>query len=392
MLCLACGCGLNESDAFNVEQYSATLVVESPLTTMTPTERLKVKARELGFELVGVAPAVTPEGVTHLSDWLHRGFAGEMRYMDRHVAAREHPRHVLDGVRSIVVVAMNYRTADPEPPGPFDGRISRYAWGDDYHAVMRDRLRRLGDFLHDASPGCRTRAVVDTAPLLERDFARLAGVGWIGKNTMLINKRLGSWIFLGALLTDLELDYDQPHTADHCGTCTRCLDACPTDAFVGPHQLDSRRCISYLTIELRGAVPHDLRSEVGQWLFGCDVCQDVCPWNRKAPAGYEAAYLPRSPGGVVDARAIAAMSDDELRRLVRGTTLTRTGLNGLRRNAAIVLGNSQSPDALPVLQQLAAHTDALVAEAARWGIDRCTSSDATATNATIAEPVNAPYA
>jgi epoxyqueuosine reductase len=357
---------------------------------MTATERVKATARDLGFDLVGVAPAVTPEGATRLAAWLERGFAGEMNYMHRQAAAREHPRHVLDGVCSIVVAGVNYRTSDPEPTGPLDGRISRYAWGDDYHVVMKQRLQRLADFLHDASPGCRTRVVVDTAPLLERDFALLAGIGWIGKNTMLINKRQGSWIFLGAVLTDLELDCDEPHTADHCGTCTRCLDACPTDAFAAPHQLDSRRCISYLTIELRGPVPPELRGGVGQWLFGCDVCQDVCPWNRKAPKTSDPAYLPRSPGGVLDARTIAMMSDDELRGLVRGTTLTRTGLDGLRRNAAIVLGNSQSPDALPALQQLAAHASDVVAEAARWGIDRCRSSAATATNATIAEPANAP--
>ncbi len=357
---------------------------------MTATERLKAKARELGFDLVGVAPAVTPEGVTRLRSWLERGFAGEMAYMHRQAAARDHPRHVLDGVRSIVVAAMNYRTVDPQPAGPLDGRISRYAWGDDYHAVMKQRLRRLADFVHDGSPGCRTRVVVDTAPLLERDFARLAGIGWIGKNTMLINKRLGSWIFLGALLTDIELDYDQPHAADHCGTCTRCLDACPTGAFVGPHQLDSRRCISYLTIELRGSVPADLRSGVGQWLFGCDVCQDVCPWNRKAPESLDTAYQPRSLGGVVDARTIAVMSDDELNELMRVATLTRAGRDGLRRNAAIVLGNSQSPDALPALQQLVAHGSEVVAEAARWGIARCSNSDPMAMNTTMAEPANAP--
>ena len=337
---------------------------------MSLTKQIKARAGELGFGLVGVAPAVTPDGVTHLCEWLERGFAGEMRYMQRHAAARKHPRHVLDGVRSIVMVAMNYRTAQPAPAGPLEGRISCYAWGDDYHRIMRERLKQLAAFLQTEQPGCLTRAVVDTAPLLERDFARLAGIGWIGKNTMLINKRLGSWLFLGALLTDLELDYDQPHAADHCGTCTRCLDACPTQAFAGPYQLDSRRCISYLTIELRGPMPQELRPLVGNWLFGCDICQDVCPWNRKAPVNDEPSYAPRTPGGTVDLRKLAEMSDAELRESIRGTALERAGLRGLRRNAAVVLGNAASLQAVQALQKLAESADPVVSEAANWALDR----------------------
>ena len=319
---------------------------------MSPTDRIKKHARELGFDLVGVAPAVTPAGFTHLREWLERGFAGEMHYMRRHAAAREHPRHVLDGVRSIVMVAMNYRTVEPATPGPLDGRVSRYAWGNDYHVILRERLKLLGDFLHDELPDCRTRAVVDTAPLLERDFAVLAGLGWIGKNTMLINKHLGSWLFLGALLTDAELDYDEPHAANHCGTCTRCLDACPTDAFAGPYSLDSRRCISYLTIELRGPIPEDLRPAVGNWLFGCDICQEVCPWNRKAPETSEPAYQPRGAGGCVDLVELVELTDGEMRDRLAGTTMTRAGIAGLRRNAAVVLGNSGSRDAAPILAQM----------------------------------------
>jgi epoxyqueuosine reductase len=340
---------------------------------MSLTEHVKKKAHECGFDLVGIAPAVTTDGVTYLRAWLERGNAGEMRFMERHAMAREHPRHVLDGVRSIIIVGMNYHTTEPVRPGPHEGRISRYAWGDDYHHIMRDRLKQLGDFLHDELPGCRTRAVSDTAPLLERDFARLAGIGWIGKNTMLINKRLGSWLFLGALLTDAELEYDEPHAADHCGSCTRCLDACPTDAFVGSHQLDSRRCISYLTIELRGSIPHELRPGVGDWLFGCDVCQDVCPWNRKAPESSEPGYRPIGGSGTVDLRELLRMSDSELRERIAGTTLTRAGIAGLRRNAAVVLGNAGSPDAIPELEAIARNTDPTVRGAAEWAIDRIKS-------------------
>jgi epoxyqueuosine reductase len=341
--------------------------------TMSVTRQIKVWASELDFDFIGIAPAVTPRGITHLSGWLERGFAGEMHYMERQAQAREHPRHVLDGVRSIIVVALNYRTADPAPPGPFEGRVSRYAWGEDYHRILRERINQLGNFLHDELPECRTRAVVDTAPLLERDFARLAGIGWIGKNTMLINKRLGSWLFLGALLTDVELEYDQPHAADHCGTCTRCLDACPTDAFVAPHQLDSRRCISYLTIELRGPIPKELRPGIGNWLFGCDICQEVCPWNRKAPATNVAEFEPRHDGGNVNLLKLLEMNDESIRERIAGTALTRAGVPGLRRNAAVLLGNAGNSASLPVLRRLAQHDDATVCEAANWAISELQS-------------------
>jgi epoxyqueuosine reductase len=273
-------------------------------------------------------------------------------------------------VRSIVVAVMNYRTTEPAPPGPLEGRVSRYAWGDDYHQIMRDRLKALAEFIRAERPESRARAVVDTAPLLERDFARLAGIGWIGKNTMLINKRLGSWLFLGAVLTDAELEYDQPHSTEHCGTCTRCLDACPTQAFAGPYQLDSRRCISYLTIELRGPIPEQLRPAVGDWLFGCDVCQDVCPWNRKAPVCDEAGYAPRTPGGTVDLTRLATMSDAEMRESLRKSALARAGVRGLRRNAAVVLGNSGSLEAVLSLQKLADDADLFVREAAIWALDQ----------------------
>jgi epoxyqueuosine reductase len=239
---------------------------------------------------------------------------------------------------------------------------------------MRAKLKLLGDYLHEQVPGSHTRAVVDTAPLLERDFAQLAGIGWIGKNTMLINKRLGSWLFLGALLTDVELEPTQPHSADHCGTCTRCLDACPTDAFVGPHQLDSRRCISYLTIELRGPIPRELRAGVGNWLFGCDICQEVCPWNRKAPVSDVAEYEARQAGGNLDLTELLAMNDESIAELIEGSTMTRTGVTGLRRNAAVALGNAADPTALPVLHGLLEHKNETVREGAIWAIDKIEST------------------
>jgi epoxyqueuosine reductase len=253
--------------------------------------------------------------------------------------------------------------------------VARYALGADYHDVLRERLNRLLAWLQGERPGCQGRGVVDTAPLLERDFARRAGLGWFGKNTMLLNKRLGSYFFLGALLVDLELRPDAAHETSHCGTCTACLDACPTDAFAGPGWLDSRRCISYLTIELRGEIPTELRPGIGDWLFGCDVCQEVCPWNRKAPLGTEPALQPRPDLEALDPTELLSLSEEEFRRRFRGTALTRTKRRGLLRNAALVLGNRGDPAALPALRQALNDPEPLVREAARWAIARIEGGD-----------------
>jgi epoxyqueuosine reductase len=238
----------------------------------------------------------------------------------------------------------------------------------DYHTVLRERLAQLLSWLQAERPGSRGRGVVDTAPLLERDFARRAGLGWFGKNTMLINKRLGSYFFLGALLIDLQLEPDPPHETMHCGTCTACLDACPTDAFPEPGWLDARRCISYLTIELRGPVPEDLRDGIGDWIFGCDVCQEVCPWNRKSPSGRDPALDSRSELAQLDPAELLSLSDDDFRRRFRGTALTRPKRSGLLRNAALVLGNTGDAAALPALRRASADKDETVRDAAAWAI------------------------
>jgi epoxyqueuosine reductase len=357
---------------------------------MEPLEqRLKQQASALGFALVGIAPATAADDFDRLRDWLARGFAGEMGYMARHADARRHPASVLPQVRSVIMVAMNYgagmRNEEPtqKADGPDSafriphsalGRVARYARGPDYHDVLRERLNRLLAWLRAERPGCNGRGVVDTAPLLERDFARRAGLGWIGKNTMLLNKRQGSYFFLGALLVDLELAADPPHSASHCGTCTACLDACPTAAFVGPGCLDARRCISYLTIELRGDVPEELRPAVGDWVFGCDVCQEVCPWNRRAP---EAGPLwPRRELESLDLIEVLGLSPDDFRRRFGGTALMRSKRRGLLRNAALVLGNQGDPAALPALRRALDDPEPLVREAARWAIERIEARNA----------------
>jgi epoxyqueuosine reductase len=347
-------------------------------------QRLKEQARALGFELAGIAPATAADGFDRLRAWLAEGCAGEMTYMHRHAEARRDPRSILPEVRSVVMVGMNYcpastaeaaRQPEAGPGGPpaLTGTVARYARGADYHDVLRERLNALLAWVRREVPGCRGRGVVDTAPLLERDFARRAGLGWFGKNTMLLNKRLGSYFFLGALLLDVALTPDPPQVAAHCGTCTACLNACPTDAFPAPGQLDARRCISYLTIELKGSVPEELRPGVGDWLFGCDVCQEVCPWNRKAPPGREPALAPRPDLEAVDLLELLSLSDEEFRQRFRGTALMRSKRRGLLRNAAIVLGNRGDARALPALRKALGDPEPLIREAAAWAIARVES-------------------
>ena len=341
-------------------------------------DAVRAEATRLGFDLVGITPAVTPAGFDHLQEWLRRGYAGEMSYMPRREDAYEHPSGVLPEVRSLIVVGLNYFNADyesdqDETTSPqATGRIARYAVGTtDYHDVLKSLLKQLGRFLQDKLPECRTRSVVDTAPLLERDFAVLAGLGWFGKNTMLINKRIGSWFFLGALLTDAELTPDAPHATSHCGTCTRCLEACPTDAFPEPGVLDARRCISYLTIELRDQpIPQDLREGMGNWVFGCDICQDVCPWNRKAPPSTVDDFEPLNDLTPADLTWLLSLDEDAFRKRFRGTPQFRTGRSGLLRNAAIAAGNSGDRSLIRVLTQVAADPEELIRGAAAWALGR----------------------
>jgi epoxyqueuosine reductase len=333
------------------------------------TERLKAAARDLGFGLVGVCPAVAPSGITRFREWLAAGYAGEMKYLTERADAYGHPSSVLEGVRSILMLGMHYSIKAAGKPRNGYGLVSRYAWGnEDYHDVIHLRLKQLCGNLREWAPSSVARGVVDTAPLLEREFAQLAGLGWIGKNTLLLNRDSGSYFFLAALLTDVELNIDAPHESDHCGTCTACLDACPTDAFPAPYQLDATRCLSYLTIELRSAIPIDLRPGIGDWLFGCDICQDVCPWNGRAPGTTEDSFQPRADSNPMDLTALFLLNDEQFRERFRRTPLWRSKRRGILRNAAIVLGNQAQPSSHDALATGLADTEPLVRAASAWAL------------------------
>ena len=340
---------------------------------------LKRAANEAGFDLSGIAPATDSRELAHFPAWIAAGHAGEMKYMESRDDQGELKRASLSRVapwaKSVIVCALNYNTDHPystQVSDPARGWISRYAWSrEDYHDAVLRRLKQveaaLREAIVDTDPKLITRSYVDTGPIVERVFAMYAGVGWIGKNTCILNQKKGSWLFLGVILTSLELTPDLP-APDRCGTCTRCIDACPTDALIAPYQLDSNRCISYLTIEKRGPIPEDLRSGVGHQIFGCDICQDVCPWNRKAPATTAPEFAAR-PGLFNPALEwLAEISEEEFRQAFRGSPIRRAKRSGLRRNALIAIGNSRRKEFLPMLEKLAHDQDEIVAESARWAL------------------------
>jgi len=301
---------------------------------------IKDRAREMGFDLVGIAPASPSRYREYLRRWLDDGQGGTMGYLASRFEERADPAAYLPGAQSVICVAMNYHVRLEEPEtGGVRGKIARYALGDDYHEIIKDRLHDLADWLRAAAGG-RTKSAVDTAPVMEKEMAARAGVGWVGKNTCVINERIGSWLLLGEILTTLELPADQPAT-DRCGTCRRCIDACPTGAITAPYQLDARKCISYLTIEHRQEIDPALQPLVGDWLYGCDICQDVCPFNSKAIESLDPALAPRFPSGSLDVREVIEWSGDDYSRHLRKSAIKRVKLPQLKRNATIVLNNSQ---------------------------------------------------
>ena len=339
------------------------------------TRQIKAKARELGFDLVGVCPAIEPAGFARFCEWLDCGYAGEMSYLWKRKEAYRHPQSVMEGVRSIVMLGMRYFNTQRITAQPGTGLVAKYAWGDvDYHDLIHQRLKQLKRFTEEQEVA-NVRGVVDTAPLLEREFAQLAGLGWVGKHTLLINKEQGSWFFLAALLVDEELDDDEPFKEDHCGTCTACIDVCPTDAIVEPYVLDGSRCISYLTIELRDEVPNEFRQGMGDWLFGCDLCQDVCPWNGRAPQSREAGFVPKDDSNPMDLPQLFYLTDDEFRQRFRKTPLWRPKRRGILRNAAIVLGNQRHQPAVPALTHGLEDEETLVRDACHWALEQMDSAN-----------------
>jgi len=349
-------------------------------------ERLKSAAVAEGFDLVGIAPvseAVLPEA-EDFTQWVEAGHAGEMKYLESRTETGELRRasatNAAPWVRSMVVCALNYSADKPysvEASDPERGWISRYAWGTkDYHDALLPRLRQVEAAIQqsaaDRGSAIETRSYVDTGPILERVYARHAGIGWIGKNTCIIHQKMGSWLFLGVILTSLELPADSP-AADRCGSCTRCIDACPTQAIVAPGKLDARLCIAYLTIEKRGTVAEELRPAVGHHVFGCDICQDVCPWNNKAgnaPPTSVPEFQPQDQLYHPDLRWLARMDEETYRRTFRGSPVKRAKYSGIRRNVAIAMGNSGNKAFLADLENMAAGPDAVVAEKAQRAIKK----------------------
>jgi len=374
---------------------------------MANTSWIVGQAKAAGFDLCGVVRAEAFPELAKTSEWLARGYAGEMQYL--HDPRREDPRAAMPGIRSVIVCLLNYNTKFPLSTeaglagrnGEPKGWVSRYGWGDDYHQVLLERLEALIARLRERFPEpFEARAYVDTGPIQERVAAKYAGLGWLGKNTLLLTQTIGSYFFLGVILTNLEVEptlrAGEMPAPDLCGSCTRCLEACPTQAFVEPYVMDARKCISYLTIELRGSIPEELRQPMGNHVFGCDICQDVCPWNRHAPVSALAQFLPKTllsreenERNESDAPAdgnsllhprlesLLSLNEEDFREMFRGSPVKRTKWRGLIRNACIAAGNSKVAHASPSyericerLKKLAACSDSVVAESAQWALSR----------------------
>jgi epoxyqueuosine reductase len=334
---------------------------------MNLKESLRREARRLGFLRLGFVSAKIHPAAVRLRQWLDLDYAGEMVWLHRRYSERADPKSLIPWARTILVAALPYSSLEPGNSHPGSARISRYARGRDYHEVMKGRLGKLGKFLSEISPGARSSPVVDTGAVLEKPWAASAGLGWQGKHTNLIDPESGSWFFLGELVTDLDLEPDPASVTDRCGSCTRCLEACPTQAFPEPYVLDAKKCISYLTIEHRGTIPEELRAGMGNWVFGCDVCQEVCPWNHDPVQG-DAAFEENADAPALT--ELIRMSREEFHRRFAGTPLRRTGWRRFVRNVAVALGNSGDPRAVEPLRDALAIPDPLIQEHVRWALRR----------------------
>ena len=332
-------------------------------------ERAKALALEAGFDRAGITSAAAPAELAFFAEWIAAGAAGEMSYLTSQADRRSDLRAAFPWARSVLCVALQYDTEAPySTDAPRDaGWIARYAWGDDYHDVMKSMLQGLAERLRTELGPLETRAYVDTGPIVERVYAAAAGIGAWGKNTCLLDPELGSWFFLGEIVVDQDWSADAPRT-DLCGTCTACLDACPTGALPRPYFLDATRCISYLTIEHKGAIPEDLREGVGRQVFGCDICQDVCPWNRRRRRYGPAVFEPRPGLAAPDLRELAALDEEGFRARFRKSPIKRAKRRGLLRNVAVAMANSGDRGHVPALQRLAGDEDPLVREHAAWAL------------------------
>jgi epoxyqueuosine reductase len=334
--------------------------------------QIKAEAQRLGFALVGISPVKIPLHEESFAQWLRKGLGGELGYMKRTEALRRDPKKLVPWATSVISVGMNYFAPLPRPEAPDDSRgwISRYAWGDDYHDLVKQRLNLLFEKIREIYAGpVEGRAFVDSGPVLERAIAGIAGIGWIGKNTHLISPQRGSWFFLGELFLSVELSYDRP-IRDRCGQCDLCLKACPTGAFVGPYILDARRCISYLTIELKGAIPRHLRPLMGNHVFGCDICQEVCPYNVKAKPTGEEAFQPRDGLYAPELIPLLSLTEEEFRRRFKGSPILRAKRRGFLRNVAVALGNLKSREAVPALKRALDDEEPLVRQHVAWALSQ----------------------
>lgn len=343
------------------------------------TQSLKEQARSLGFELVGVTPAATPARLNKFVEWLNNGYAGQMSYLANRKEAYSHPSSMLEGCKSLLMLGLPYLHSQQQrqvsSASKGHGKVARYAQaGHDYHDVIRVKLKTLRKWLIARIPSSNARGVVDTAPLLEREFAEAAGLGWVGKNTLLLNRQWGSYFFLAALLVDIELAYDQPHPTNHCGSCTACLTHCPTGAFVMPYVLDANRCISHATIESPDLPDSNVAREFSGWVFGCDICQEVCPWNRRSALTNDTSWQPMNELIELDIEQILQCSDQQFEELFRATPLWRAKRRGMVRNAILLAGSQRLDSMFASLVDKLSDSDELIRAAAAWSLGEIGSS------------------